>query len=455
MFDSHRIKRLNDHGYKSGNILYWTEWALRTRWNCGLEYAREYALEKNVSLFPLITVDADYAHENIRQLVFLIESISTLQAEYAKNDSFLNVIYGKTRDIIQKIIEEHNIGMIVASATYVRYFSGILKSLSIELTLPVIQIDDASLLPPWIASDHEEYAAYTLRKKYWETLSHLSLEKESPWKKCHTIGLYDESKKILESSWYKKYESTLENHEIVQGGEIAAQKHWEYFKTHTLEHYDESRNNPNITGTSFLSPYLHFGCISPLQIYYEWRHLETKNSKLKTSLDAYLEETLIRRELAINMWYYNDDADNWKCLPNWVIKTLDEDREKQTSLIQTDDYTRKELEWGKTHDPLWNAAQNQLIRTGKIHGYVRMYWWKQLTKWFRDWRDAYTLWVYLNDKFALDGCSPNGYTGVAWCFGKHDRPFPPKKTHYGLIRSMTIWGMKKKFDVEKYINHWG
>lgn len=96
--------------------------------------------------------------------------------------------------------------------------------------------------------------------------------------------------------------------------------------------------------------------------------------KLKTSIDAYLEEALVRRELAINMWYYNDNADNWKCLPNWVIKTLDEDREKQTSLIQADDYTREELESGETHDPLWNAAQKELIRTGKIHGYVRMYW---------------------------------------------------------------------------------
>jgi deoxyribodipyrimidine photo-lyase len=153
--------------------------------------------------------------------------------------------------------------MIVASASYIRYFSTILKSLSIELTLPVIQIDDASLLPPWIASDHEEYAAYTLRKKYWETFSHLSPEKESPWKKCHAISLQDDSKKIIESSWYRAYESSLNrlsenNTTIIQGGEITAQKQWEYFKIHTLESYDVSRNNPNIPGTSLLSQYLHF-----------------------------------------------------------------------------------------------------------------------------------------------------------------------------------------------------
>ncbi len=141
-----------------------------------------------------------------------------------------------------------------------------------------------------------------------------------------------------------------------------------------LTQYDTSRNNPNISGTSLLSPYLHFGCISPLQVYYECLQLKTLNLPLKTGVDAYLEETLVRRELAINMWYYNQDADNWKCLPEWAIKTLDEDRQKQTSLLQEDDYTREELEEAKTHDPLWNAAQNQLRQTGKIHGYVRMYW---------------------------------------------------------------------------------
>ncbi len=144
---------------------------------------------------------------------------------------------------------------------------------------------------------------------------------------------------------------------------------WNGFKKEKLEHYDTKRNNPNEENTSLLSPYLHFGCISPLQIYYEL-HSETK----KPNILAFLEECLVRRELAINMWYYEKHPDQWNCLPDWVIKTLDEDRERQTSLLTHDEYSLDDLRNGKTEDPLWNAAQHELVKTGKIHGYVRMYW---------------------------------------------------------------------------------
>jgi deoxyribodipyrimidine photo-lyase len=154
-----------------------------------------------------------------------------------------------------------------------------------------------------------------------------------------------------------------------------------------------------------------------------------KDRTEENSIAVFLEELLVRRELAINMWHYNLNYNNWRCLPDWVIKTLDEERAKAPMAL-LDEYTLDDLQHGKTHDPLWNAAQKQLIKTGKIHGYVRMYWGKQLLRWFHDWRKAYEIGVILNDTYAIDGCSPNGYTGIAWCFGKHDRPFPPKKIHY-------------------------
>lgn len=164
---------------------------------------------------------------------------------------------------------------------------------------------------------------------------------------------------------------------------------WDTFKVDKLEHYDTKRNDPNTSNTSLLSPALHFGCISPLQIYHECTELKTKNQKLATPLSAFLEECLVRRELAINMWYYEKHPDQWNCLPDWVIKTLDEDREKQTTLLTQDEYSLDDLRHGRIEYPLWNAAQHELVRTGKIHGYVRMYWGKQLLRWFRDWKKAY------------------------------------------------------------------
>ncbi len=120
-----------------------------------------------MSLLPLITIDCEYAHENVRQLVFLMESIHNLETAYQKNNTPLNVLYGHTKQILEKVIQENDIGMIVASASYTRFFDTILREIAVTGNIPVILIDDASVLPPWIASDHEEYAAYTLRKKYW------------------------------------------------------------------------------------------------------------------------------------------------------------------------------------------------------------------------------------------------------------------------------------------------
>lgn len=454
MFDSRRIRHINDASYTSWNILYWTEWALRTGWNCGLTYASEYALQKKQKLISLITIDSEYQHENIRQLIFLVESITELSTSYKEKGLILSVAYGKTESIIEETIAKNNVGMIVASASYVRYFQTILKNLGKKLEIPVILIDDASLLPPWIVSDHVEYGAYTLRKKYWNTVTMLSSEKSIKPAKVECIQTHKDLPKIITAWWYQKYLSELwkisQGHvNKFLGGEWHVQELWHKFKKEKLEKYDTERNNPNEENTSLLSPALHFGCISPLQIYHE---LDTEAKK--PNVLAFLEECLVRRELAINMWYYEKHPDQWNCLPDWVIKTLDEDREKQTSLLTQNEYSLDDLRHGRTEDPLWNAAQHELLSTGKIHGYVRMYWGKQLLRWFRDWKKAYWIGVYLNDTYAVDGCSPNWYTGIAWCFGKHDRPFPPKKTHYGLVRSMTFWGMKKKFDVEKYMKRW-
>lgn len=279
--------------------------------------------------------------------------------------------------------------MIVASATYVRYFRDILTHLAKTLGIPVILVDDASLLPPWIASDHVEYGAYTLRKKYWNTVTMLSPEKNIKPSPAECLKIADDTDKIQSSRWYQEYTQKLAD--ISQGhintfigGASHAQKLWETFKKEKLPLYDTARNNPNEENTSLLSPYLHFGCISPLQIYHEL-HTQEK----KSSVHAFLEECLVRRELAINMWYHEKHPDQWNCLPEWIIKTLDEDREKQTTLLTQDEYSLDDLRHGRTEDPLWNAAQHQLVRTGKIHGYVRMYWGKQLLRWFRDWKKAY------------------------------------------------------------------
>lgn len=449
MFSPLRIKNLNTHQYTWWTILYWSEGALRYDWNCALEYASKLSTKKNTSLISLVTIDQVYAKENIRQLTFLLESLKDLRAIYEKNNVSLSIIYGDTKQVIKKVCSESNVGAIVISASYVAYFTDIAHHLSQTLNIPVILVDDSSLIPPWVATDHMEYGAYTLRKKYWKQVEMLPFEMPEVYP-TNSISVWDDLTKIINASWYKKLISELPMTKTTSlWWEVAAQSRWKDFMENKLPGYSVAKNNPNKDTTSWLSPYLHFWCISPLQIFHEARDID---SDIRGS---FFEECFVRRELAINMWYYEKHPDTWECLPNWVIKTLDSDSGRsQTSIIPLDTYTLDNLISARTDDPLWNAAQNELMKTGKIHGYVRMYWWKQFLRWFTDWREWYRLAIYLNDRFATDGCSPNGYTWIAWCFGKHDRPFPPKKTSYGLIRSMTANGMKKKFDTAQYIKTW-
>lgn len=304
-------------------------------------------------------MDPDYAHENIRQLIFLTQSLVDLRKTYKKHHLSLSIIGGKTESVLQKICKEQTIGVIVASASYVRYFHTILIKLAQSLEIPVILVDDASLLPPWIASDHAEYGAYTLRKKYWKKVENLPLEiPEVHHVTCTFAG--DDLDKILRSQWYKNYLKNTPNTDSYPGGESAAQSRWETFQSE-MSRYNTERNDPNADATSHLSPALHFGCISPLQIFHDLR------DKPSTISAGFLEECFVRRELAINMCHYDRHPDSWKCLPDWVIKTLDHESGRTQASLLNESYNIEELIACDTDDHLWNAAQRELMMTGKIH----------------------------------------------------------------------------------------
>jgi len=146
------------------------------------------------------------------------------------------------------------------------------------------------------------------------------------------------------------------------------------------------------------------------------------------------------------MRFYNKDYDNFNGIPQWCRKTLKEHEPDKREYI----YSTDELENGKTHDPYWNKAQKEMVNTGKMHGYMRMYWGKKIIEWTKTPETAYKTALYLNNKYEIDGRDPNGFTGVAWCFGKHDRPWK-KRPKFGSIRYMNARGLKRKFDIEKYL----
>ena len=258
---------------------------------------------------------------------------------------------------------------------------------------------------------------------------------------------------LLKPNWDKLL-SQIEAQEVdgyiipFESGEDAAQKMLQYFIENKLEQYEELRNNPSKDYQSNLSPYLHFGQISSLRIALTLKNLN--EPQLDKSINSYLEELIVRKELSDNFCFYNKNYDNFDGLKPWAQETL----LKHLNDPRPNIFTIAQLEKAETYDHAWNAAQKELIRTGKMHGYMRMYWAKKILEWTSSPKQAIEYAVYLNDRYHIDGYDPNGYVGILWSIGGiHDRAWFERDI-FGKIRYMNFNGLKRKFDIDAYIRKW-
>jgi deoxyribodipyrimidine photo-lyase len=215
------------------------------------------------------------------------------------------------------------------------------------------------------------------------------------------------------------------------------------FVQHKLHGYSIKRNKPEVDQTSRLSPYLHFGHISPVTLALEVE----KSHAPKADKEAFLDQVITWRELSINLVKFNREYDNFECGEPWAHRTLAKHARDLRQII----YSERQLENAETHDSLWNAAQMQMAQTGWMHNYLRMYWAKKILEWSPSPAEAHRRAVYLNDKYLLDGRDPNGYAGIAWSIvGKFDRPWFERPI-FGQIRYMSGESTGKKFDSKQYI----
>ena len=228
-----------------------------------------------------------------------------------------------------------------------------------------------------------------------------------------------------------------------RGGCDAAGRTLARFLADRLHRYAREKNEPSAHATSELSPYLHYGHISSLAVALAVRE-QVRARKLIA--EEFLEELIVRRELAFNFARHTPLPVNLAVLPDWARKTIAEHRHDQREAV----YTREEFERAATHDDLWNATQKELLLRGRIHGYYRMYWGKMILQWSASAESALDTMLYLHDRYALDGDDPNTWTNILWCFGLHDRPWPERPV-FGTIRSMVRSGMERKTDVKSYI----
>ena len=301
------------------------------------------------------------------------------------------------------------------------------------------------IVPVETASSKEEYAARTIRPKInthlqaftQPLIEHALIQKSVNIRLPYDSFDIDDIHTALEHLQVDKSVKPVEGY---IGGTSHAKALLEAFVENKLRGYAELKNDPSLDYQSNISPYLHFGQISPLSIYLRLAQMP------ESVKHAFLEELVVRRELSVNFVYYNDHYDGYDALPAWAQATLDKHRND----VRPHRYTRNAMEEAQTHDRYWNAAQRETVITGKMNGYMRMYWGKKILEWSTTPQEAYQTALYLNNKYNLDGRDPNAFTGIAWCFGKHDRPWQEREV-FGTIRYMNAAGLERKFDMPKYL----
>lgn len=435
-----RIHKLNDNNYESGPIIYWMTRDQRVHDNWSLLTAQASALKFKQPLIVLFCLQEHFLNAERRQYDFMLDGLELLEVELQKFHIPLLIQLGKPQDVIPAVIKKISAGALITDFSPLRIAKKWKKEVLNVINIPMWEVDAHNIVPVWVASDKQEYAARTIRPKINSYLSEFSTN--FPKVKVHPFSVKEvQGNDIfdLKSKLDIKGQSIAEN--IIVSGEIEARNNLKEFINERLRYYSEYKNNPLKLATSNLSAYLHFGQISSQTIVNELKGLS-----LDQDTSSFIEELVIRKELADNYCNYNKDYDNFEGIPQWAKKTLDEHRKDKRQYT----YSFEQFEEAETHDELWNACQQEMLLTGKMHGYLRMYWAKKILEWTDCPEDAFKVAVTLNDKYELDGRDPNGYAGIAWSIGGvHDRPWFPRPI-FGNIRYMSTTGMEKKFDVKAY-----
>jgi deoxyribodipyrimidine photo-lyase len=439
-----RVRTLSESRYNDSPVIYWMSRDQRVNDNWALIYAQELALKYNAPLVVAFCLVPEFLGATIRQYKFMLTGLQHVENDLLKKNIPFFLLFGSPENEIPKFITKMKVGALVTDFSPLKINQGWKEKIKLQINIPFYEVDAHNIVPCWIASTKQEFGAYTIRPKIQRLLPEYldkfpSIKKQKlnwnipkqqiDWNKI-TDNLKIDSK-VPEVGWLKP-------------GEKAAYKMMEYFFKSKLNNYYVKRNDPNEDAQSNLSPYLHFGQVSAQRIALNIQKYE----KYLKSSEAFLEELIIRRELSDNFCFYNSEYDSFEGLPHWAKETLNTHRVDKRDYI----YSLKEFEEATTHDSLWNSAQREMVYTGKMHGYMRMYWAKKILDWTKIPEEAVEIAIYLNDKYELDGRDPNGYAGILWSIGGvHDRAWGERRV-FGKVRFMNDKGCKRKFNVKKYIS---
>jgi deoxyribodipyrimidine photo-lyase len=448
----YRVRRLNQAPFRSDAkyVLYWAQMNRRVDSNHALAYGAHLANEAGLPLLFYEGLTCSYPFANDRFHTFILEGVPGTERRLRelgigyvfhlrrKRSDPDDAVYRLAADAAALVTDDYP--TFIARAHNARVPS--------KLEIPYYAVDSSCIIP-MRQFQKREYAAHTIRGKIQKLLPRYLTpapaiavrHKFRPtWRDLHTRVTRTNTPEIVASC---DIDHGVRPSAEFHGGAGEAEKRLEQFLHDSLHRYAGSHNEPSAKATSGLKEYLHFGHISSLQVALAVQGYARKHRLIA---DEFLEELIVRRELAFNFACFAENQESLECLPDWARKTVAKHAQDKRDPV----YTREQFERSATHDPLWNAAQKELLCSGKIHGYYRMYWGKKIIEWSASPEEALATMIYLNDRYALDGRDPNTYTNILWCFGLHDRPWVERPI-FGQVRYMSYDGMRRKTHVDAYV----
>ncbi|HEY1659382.1 MAG TPA: deoxyribodipyrimidine photo-lyase [Candidatus Sulfotelmatobacter sp.] len=437
------VRRAGDPDPDGKCIVYWMQRAQRGSDNPALDVAIEAANELRMPVVVFLAPVPFYPRANLRHYRFLAEGIPDIADSLQSRNAGL-VLRTFPKHNLLRFCDEVKPALVVGDENPMREPESWRQKAAKRLRIPLWTVD-ADLIVPSKLLEKAQYSAHIIRPRLQRRMPEYLVTSNNPsakirWRKPATLSSLAPHFDFTQD-W--KLSRSVEPISNCLGGSRQALRLLREFIKYKLPGYSSGRNKPELDHTSRLSPYLHFGHISPLTIALAVKRADAP----KADKEAFLDQLIIWRELSINFVRFNPDYDNFESAEPWAHRTLAKHARDRRSSI----YTARQLENAETHDPLWNAAQMQMVTSGWMHNYMRMYWGKKVLEWTRTPAEAYRIAVDLNDKYELDGRDPNGYAGIAWSIvGKFDRPWFERPI-FGQIRYMSAASTGKKFDSRKYI----
>lgn len=456
---------LSDKKHEGKCIVYVMSRDQRVADNHALYAAQQAALTANLPLIVCFNLLKDSGLRGQEHYLFMLSGLEKVARRLETLHITFLMTHGNPLETLPKLLEKLDPQAIYFDFSPLTGPRAVAKHVARHTSASVLVVDTHNIVPVWAASQKQEFAAHTFRPKIHKLLERMMVEPGDIVKHPYTVK---HSESMLSFDQARRFAHSLPKRGItvtLAPGEAAAAKHLEQFITTKLENYALKRNDPANDGQSDFSPYLHFGQLSSLRIALEVLYAandipllfsQAKMAQAGTSpnrtdgMNALFEEMIVRKELSDNFCLYAESYTTLKSAPDWAKATLRHHENDSREVI----YSLVELDSARTHDEAWNAAQNQMRKTGKMHGYMRMYWAKKILEWSPDPATALENTIYLNDAYSIDGSDPNGYVGILWSIaGVHDRPWT-ERAIFGKIRYMNEAGLKRKFDIARYIAAW-